>query len=110
MAKCEDKSLKITVKKASATGATKDLAELALGLKIINQAEKKKPFSCDGSCDEGDCGPVLEFQGELQFRPAKLKAKPPLKGYIMGWKCSYKGKATIFCECSEGETDIETLG
>ena len=108
MPKCENKSLEITVNKASATGDTKEHAELALALKIVSQVEKgKHHFSCDGECAEGDCEPVLEFQGALRFRPAKLRAKLAAKGFIMGWKCSYKGKATIFCECTDSATEIE---
>ncbi len=111
MAKCEDKSLKITVKKASATGMTKDSAELALALKIISEVEKTRHFKCDGACDEGDCEPKLHFQGPVQFDPTKIKTKPPAKaGFIIGWKCTYTGKATIFCECSESPVEIENDG
>ena len=106
MAKCE-KSLTITVKRSSASGATKDAAELALAAKIVRAVENKKNFTCDGDCDSGQCEAVVYFKGDLDFHPSKIHNKPQ-PGYTMGWKCSFKGKVEIACECPGGDPEIET--
>jgi hypothetical protein len=108
MAKCEDKSLEIKIKKATATGASKDQAELALAGKLIEYVLKKQHFTCDGVCPEGDdCEAVVEFGDDLHFRPCWIRNKPPQKGHTIGWKCSFKGRVTIRCECAGGEPQID---
>lgn len=108
MANCEDKSIEFKIKRASATGASKDQAELALAGKLIEYARTKRSFTCDGRCpNDGDCEPVVEFKDDLHFRPCLVKNKPPQKGHTMGWKCSFKGKVAIGCECQEGEPQPE---
>jgi hypothetical protein len=107
MAKCGDKSIDLTVKSVSAKGATKDLAELAVALKLIGYAHDKKKFTCDGECpNKGDCEAVVDFKGELHFRPCAIKNKGQ-KGHTMGWKCFFKGKATINCECDDEDIEID---
>ena len=95
--------------KASATGVTKEDAQLAVALKILRAADKKEKVVSNSQFANNGRVPVVHFlkTENLRFRPALLPSVPPDGTLAMGWKCDYEGNVEVTSEPLMDEAELE---